>query len=52
MLHRRGKLTVNEDRGYFVDLDDGKSKRTYELNPDRVVRARGMVRISAQEIVT
>ena len=36
MLHRRGKLTVDEDRGYFVDLADGKSKRTYELNPDRV----------------
>ena len=30
MLHRRGKLTVQEDRGYFVDLADGKSKRTYE----------------------
>ena len=28
MLHRRGKLTVDEDRGYFVDLADGKSKRT------------------------
>jgi hypothetical protein len=37
MLHRRGELTVDEDRGYFVNLDDGKSKRIYELNPDRVL---------------
>ena len=35
MLHRRGTLMpVREGRGYFVDLDDGTSKRTFELNPD------------------